>query len=89
MPAYQTLTFPAFSNTSTAAAAPFGTAADVRARFTPGQEQTGDLTNGVGTGGVDFDMNVAKDRVILDPTKFLQDIQANALGLLSIDVWEV
>lgn len=80
----ETLTFPAFSDTSTAASAPWGVPANVRVRWTSGQEQSGDLEN-----GVDFTVHGDGDKIILTTPKFDEDIEANALGLLSIDVWEI
>jgi hypothetical protein len=78
----EVLTFPAFSGTSTAFSAPFVDPAKVHVKWGAGQEQDGELANGT-------DFTCGADTIILDPVTFANDIQANALGLLFVYVWEV
>lgn len=79
---YEVVTFPAFNGTSLARTVPFAVDANARCRWSAGQEQSGTLINGT-------DFTVAdSDKIVLDPVIFADDIQANALGLMSLDTWE-
>lgn len=77
----ENLTFPAFTDTATAFSAPFVDPTKVHVRWGSGQEATGELVYLT-------DFTISTDKIVLDATIFANTIQANALGLLNVDVWE-
>jgi hypothetical protein len=80
--AFQTLVFAPFSGSSGNFAGGFTDPTKVRARWSLGQAQAGELLLGT-------DFTVVASHIVLDPTIFAEDIQANSLGLMSVDVWEI
>lgn len=85
----ENLTFPAFTDTSTARSVAFTDPENSRVKWGAGQEQVGFLSYDVAADwSGDYRVVDGDTKIQLNPTTFAADIQANALGLLNVDVWE-
>ena len=86
---YENLTFPGGSYTTNAAASAWSDQSKVRVRWGDGQEQAGDLVSNVQNAtDYDYTFHADGDKIILT-SKFQEDVEANSLGLLNVDVWEI
>lgn len=85
----ENLTFSGGSYTSSAATALWSDQSKVRAAWGPNQEQAGDLVSNVQNAtDYDYTFHADGDKITLT-SKFQEDVEANSLGLLNVDVWEI